>query len=112
MANHDGIVDYACDEWVDEVLIPPCSEDEYPEKMTDIFLEMGIAVHTGIAKNGTAQGGYKQIEKIGDYTVVTSSVNYANSSALLVKRGMDIVGGLVGCLFTLINPDIFAEIVD
>lgn len=96
VANHDGIVDYACDEWVDEVLIPPCSEDEYPEKMADIFLEMGIAVHTGIAKNGTAQGGYKQIEKIGDYTVVTSSENYANPSALLVKRGMDIVGGLVG----------------
>ena len=43
VANHDGIVDYACDEWVDEVLIPPCSEDEYPEKMADIFLEMGIA---------------------------------------------------------------------
>ena len=21
VANHDGIVDYACDEWVDEVLI-------------------------------------------------------------------------------------------
>ena len=102
VANHDGIVDYACNEWVDEVLIPPCSEDEYPDKMADIFLEMGIAVHTGIAKNGTAHGGYKQIEKIGDYTVVTSSVNYANTSALLVKRGMDIVGGLVGCLFTLI----------
>ena len=59
-------------------------------------------MHTGITKNGTAWGGYKQIEKIGDYTVVTSSVNYANTSALLVKRGMDIVGGLVGCLFTLI----------
>lgn len=50
VANHDGIVDYACDEWVDEVLIPPCSEDEYPERMADIFLEMGIAVHTGITK--------------------------------------------------------------
>ena len=102
VANHDGIVDYACEEWVDEVLIPPCAESEYPYEMADIFLEMGIAVHTGIAKNGTAHGGYKQIEKIGDYTVVTSSVNYANTSALLVKRGMDIVGGLVGCLFTLI----------
>ena len=102
VANHDGIADYACDEWVDEVLIPPCSEKEYPDKLAAMFLEMGIAVHTGIAKNGTDQGGYKQIEKIGDYTVVTSSVNYANTSALLVKRGMDIVGGLVGCLFTLI----------
>lgn len=102
VANHDSIVDYACDEWVDEVLIPPCGEKEYPDKMADIFLEMGIAVHTGIAKNGTAQSGYKQIEKIGGYTGVTSSVNYASASALLVKRGMDIVGGQIGCLFALI----------
>ena len=29
VANHDGIVDYACEEWVDEVLIPPCAESEY-----------------------------------------------------------------------------------
>ena len=44
------------------------------------------AVHTGITKNGTAQGGYKQIEKIGDYTVVTSSVNYANTCLLYTSR--------------------------
>ena len=46
VANHDGIVEYACEEWVDEVLIPPCAEIEYP----DIFLEMGIAVHRGITE--------------------------------------------------------------
>ena len=51
VANHDGIVDYACEEWVDEVLIPPCAESEYPYEMADIFLEMGIAVHRGITKN-------------------------------------------------------------
>lgn len=50
VANHDGIVDYACEEWVDEVLIPPCAESEYPYEMADIFLEMGIAVHRGITK--------------------------------------------------------------
>lgn len=63
VANHDGIVDYACEEWVDEVLIPPCAESEYPYEMADIFLEMGIAVHTGIAKNGTAQGGLQADRK-------------------------------------------------
>ena len=26
VANHDGIVDYACDEWVDGGAHPPCSE--------------------------------------------------------------------------------------
>lgn len=32
VANRDRIVDYACEEWVDEVLIPPCAESEYPQK--------------------------------------------------------------------------------
>lgn len=70
VANHDGIVDYACEEWVDEVLIPPCAESEYPYEMADIFLEMGIAVHRGITKNKVMAGSFNQIEKIGDYTVI------------------------------------------
>ena len=52
VANHDGIVDYACEEWVDEVLIPPCAESEYPDDMVANFIEMGIAVHRGITKTG------------------------------------------------------------
>jgi len=67
VANHDGIVDYACEEWVDEVLIPPCAESEYPYEMADIFLEMGIAVHRGITKNKVMAGSFNQIEKIGDH---------------------------------------------
>lgn len=102
VANHDGIVDYACEEWVDEVLIPPCAESEYPYEMADIFLEMGIAVHRGITKNKAMAGSFNQIEKIGDYTVITASMNYASTTQLLAKRGMDIIGGLVGCIITLI----------
>ena len=44
-----------------EVPHPPCSEDEYPERMADIFLEMGIAVHTGITK--MAQPGRLQADR-------------------------------------------------
>ena len=102
VANHDGIVDYACEEWVDEVLIPPCAESKYPYEMADIFLEMGIAVHRGITKNKAMAGSFNQIEKIGDYTVITASMNYASTTQLLAKRGMDILGGLVGCIITLI----------
>lgn len=102
VANHDGIVDYACEEWVDEVLIPSCAESEYPYEMADIFLEMGIAVHRGITKNKAMSGNFNQIEKIGDYTVITASMNYASTSQLVAKRAMDILGGLVGCLITML----------
>ena len=40
------------------------------------------------------------VEKIGDYTVLTTSINYASTRDLMLKRLMDIAGGLVGCLIT------------
>ncbi|WP_455719402.1 sugar transferase [Agathobacter sp.] len=102
VANQDEIVDVTCNDWIDEVLIPPCGEEVYPGDMANLFMEMGIAVHTGITKTGSLLGGYRQVEKIGDYTVITTSMNYASTSQLFVKRMMDIAGGLIGCLFTLI----------
>ena len=42
------------------------------------------------------------VEKIGSYTVLTTSLNYASPKQLLFKRVMDIAGGLVGCLLTVI----------
>ena len=65
-------------------------------------MEMGITVHTGITKSGALPSGRQQVEKIGTYIVITTSMNYADSSKLTVKRMMDIAGGLVGCLITLL----------
>ena len=42
------------------------------------------------------------MEKIGNYTVLTTSINYASARQLFLKRLMDIAGGLVGCIFTAI----------
>lgn len=102
VANQDEIVEYACNEWVDEVLIPPCNEKEYPKELVSILMEMGIAVHMGIMKHNGLPSGRQQVERIGEYTVITSCLNYASASELMLKRLMDIAGGLVGCLITLL----------
>ena len=102
VANQDEIVEYACNEWVDEVLIPPCNEKEYPRELISILMEMGIAVHMGIMKHNGLPSGRQQVERIGEYTVITSCLNYASASELMLKRLMDIAGGLVGCLITLL----------
>ena len=111
VADREDVIEFACSEWVDEVFIPPCNEGEYPQKLVEAFMEMGIAVHTGITKSGTLPTGRQQVEKIGDYTVITTSMNYADSSKLLVKRLMDIAGGLVGCLITLLITIIFGPMI-
>ena len=102
VADHEEIVDFACGEWVDEVFIPPCDESDYPGELAGIFMEMGIAVHTGIMQSRSLPTGCQQVEKMGNYMVITTSMNYADSSKLFVKRLMDIAGGLVGCLATLL----------
>ena len=102
VADQKDVVEFACGEWIDEVFIPPCDENEYPDQLVDAFIEMGITVHTGITKSGARPSGRRQVEKIGTYIVITTSMNYADSSKLTVKRMMDIAGGLVGCLITLL----------
>lgn len=52
------------------------------------------------------------MEKMDSYTLLTSSINHANTIHLLLKRCMDIAGALVGCLFTglivlIIGPIIY-----
>ena len=40
------------------------------------------------------------MERIGDYTVITTSMNYSTDRQAMVKRLLDIAGGLVGCVLT------------
>lgn len=41
-----------------------------------------------------------QLKELGNYTVLTSSMNYATNKQAFAKRTMDIAGGIVGCIFT------------
>lgn len=111
VADKKNVIEFTCGEWVDEVFIPPCGESEYPDNLVEAFMEMGITVHTGITRAGSLPASRQQVEKIGAYTVITTSMNYADSSKLLVKRLMDIAGGLAGCLITLVITIIFGPLI-
>lgn len=111
VADGRDVMRYVCRQWVDEVMIPPCAENEYPRELVEQMIEMGIAVHIGIAKAGEISGGRQQIEKIGGYTVITASLNMASSTQLIIKRLMDIVGGFVGCLIALLILIIFGPLI-
>lgn len=102
VADGRDVMEYVCRQWVDEVMIPPCAQEEFPKVLVHRLMEMGVAVHIGIAKAGEITGGHQQVEKIGGYTVITTSLNVAGSTQLMIKRLMDIAGGLAGCLATLI----------
>ena len=111
VSDRKDVIEFACGEWIDEIFIPTCEESKYPNDLIDTFLEMGITVHAEIKPPVSMETSCQQVEKIGDYTVITTSMNYADSSKLLVKRLIDIAGGLAGCLITLIITVIFGPMI-
>lgn len=111
VANTDDAAMYVCQEWIDEVLVIPAVQSAYPSELLDQLTETGVTIHLNLAKVTNVEGKRQFVEKIGDYTVLTTSINNATARALFFKRLMDIAGGLVGCLITAILCIIIGPII-
>lgn len=91
---------YVCREWIDEVLLVPSDGMKFPEELRRELQETGVTIHLNLA-NMSGEPGKKQfIERISGYTVLTTTINYASSRRLFLKRMLDIAGGIVGCIIT------------
>ena len=73
---------------------------EIPQKVFDAFVEMGLTIHVKIADVNEMQGKNQTVERMGNYTVITTCINMASAGELVLKRIMDICGGLAGCVLT------------
>lgn len=91
---------YICNEWVDEVFLGTSDNTPYPEILIEQLTETGVTLHMSLAKITSVPGKKQFVEKIGNYTVLTISINYASSSQLFIKRMVDILVGLAGCIAT------------
>lgn len=111
VANADTVADYVCREWVDEVFVNLPDDAPYPETLLNQLTEMGAVVHMKLAKTSNLIGEKKFVERLGVYTVLTTSINYATTKQLFMKRALDILGGLVGCLITLILTVILGPLI-
>jgi len=100
VAAEDNIASYVCSEWIDEVLIVISSDLPYPNKLISQLAETGVTIHLNLAKVNSMPGKKQFVEKVGEYTVLTTSMNYASTFDLVLKRLMDIAGGIVGCILT------------
>ena len=100
VANEETAPMYVCQEWIDEVLIVIPEALPYPSELIEKLTETGVTIHLNLAKITNIPGKKQFVEKVGNYTVLTTSINYASSKQLLLKRLMDIAGGIVGCILT------------
>lgn len=113
-ADKDSIYGFLRDKWVDEVYIALPNNDPNVGKMVSTIAEMGMVVHVEMDQIETEEWMHQVIQKIGDSTVRTVSMTMATPQQLILKRLLDILGGIVGCILTafltlIIGPIIFIK---
>ena len=99
VAVADDVTAYIHKNWVDEVFFALPEHVDIPKKIMKDCNRMGVVTHVQLAALNEL-GKNQVVEEIAGYMVLSSSINIVSSWQLLVKRLMDIAGGLVGCIFT------------
>lgn len=108
------VIEYICREWVDEVFIKTSTAQPIPKKIIDALIQMGVTIHLSINELDIFTRGEKRIEKIGENVVLTSGIRMVSQKQVFCKRIIDIIGGVVGCIFIaiitfIIGPAIYIQ---
>ena len=112
LASDKNIKEYVLAEVVDEVLLE-ISDKIAERELTEYLLEAGITVHIAIADTGSDLPNVI-VEEVGQITTLTTSINIVSTWKLVIKRIVDILGGIIGCiivgiLFLILAPQIKAK---
>ena len=95
---------------MDEVFIDLKDSEKEVVILMNLLVNMGITVHVNLLSNNQSLDN-KRIHSFGNYTVLSASMKFATPRQIVVKRIMDICGGLVGLIFTGIACVVFGPII-
>ena len=100
------MIDYTVHNWVDEAILDIPNDYLLSEKIEEVFSSMGIVTHYTVAlMNDLSDGSSSNIsyvEKMGNYIVITHKVREVAPIQIIMKRVLDITGGLVGSLLAIL----------
>ena len=109
VATADSFMEYVRTQVIDEIFIDGNTRSS-AEALAAELVELGLTVHIGLFHTSTPVMS-KQVDNIGDYTVLTTSMHIATNRQMFIKRAFDIIGGLVGLFITFIALIIFGPII-
>ena len=114
VANDEGCLEYITRNWIDEIFLVPGPDVEFNEELYNDLLETGLTVHVDLGHMYGDKGPIRIVENLGDFTVMTTSLNYMTIGQAIWKRTMDILIGLVGTGLTgiitvFLGPSIYIK---
>ncbi len=86
--------------WIDEAFLFQPDDLLFPSGPMTELVRMGIPVNYTMSWLNDDRWPITDMRKIGRYKVLSTSIRFASSSGLLMKRLMDIAGGIIGCVLT------------
>ena len=102
VATTDTLIQYLTNNWVDEVYLDVPPKADLPVDLINSLMCMGITIHTALTHLDDIESRHKNVEWICGHLTITTSLGYITGRDLLLKRLMDIAGGLLGSLATLL----------
>ena len=108
VANMDEVAQYICREWIDEVYIAVENFDGFPRDLLEKCRQMGVTMHLQMMPLGS---GKQTVEKIAGMPVITNSINMASPLQLMLKRLLDIFGGIVLSIVAMLAIIIIGPII-
>ena len=112
VTTRKNLISYLGYNWVDEIYIDVPKGEDLPVDMINEIMDMGITVHAAIPRMEELEARSKNIEWICSKATITTSLGYVSGRDLFLKRLIDIVGSLVGCvcmsiIFIFVAPAIY-----
>lgn len=99
LCEKNGLPEYMRTRWVDDVLVELGKGRRLPERLTELCVNMGVAVHVGIARAEAAHPN-QQLDRIGGYLVLSQMLRIMSRRQAAMKRLLDIAGAAVGLAMT------------
>lgn len=101
VANKDDVMSYICVNWVDEVYFA-MDYSKVPQEMIKGLAVAGVTTNVRMTKIADLEGRDQTVKKLFNTTVINSSIRQRTNRQIFLKRAMDILGGIIGSLITLI----------
>ena len=113
IVNKDEVLSYLCHNWVDEVFVDMNMQD-VPQEIIDGLAVAGITADFRISNIEEFEGREQRVQKIFNTNVLNTTIRARTATEVFLKRLMDILGGIVGSIITIIltifiGPAIFIK---
>ena len=101
VCSKDSLLSYVCANWVDSVYLD-IKYSDIPSGVLSGLATMGITTHLRLSKITSLIGQEQRAESLFNEPVLTSLVKHRSNKQIFRKKCIDLLGGIVGSLITLV----------